>query len=137
MAERIPTLVNLSLSQLNADLPRRIVGAEPEAMNLLQSFQWPHNYTQFRRIIGELAVTASGQVITADSVRQLLRKERHVGAFSPRAENAAVPLDLNRTLDEISQDVALRVVEETGGNQTAAAKRLGISRTTLWRLLQK
>jgi transcriptional regulator of acetoin/glycerol metabolism len=29
------------------------------------------------------------------------------------------------------------VVEETGGNQTAAAKRLGISRTTLWRLLQK
>lgn len=137
MAERIPTLVNLSLSQLNADLPRRIVGAEPEAMNLLQNFQWPHNYTQFRRIIGELAVTASGQVITADSVRQLLRKERHVGAFSPRAENAAVPLDLNRTLDEISQDVALRVVEETGGNQTAAAKRLGISRTTLWRLLQK
>lgn len=136
MAERIPTLVNVTLSQLNADLPQRIVGAEPEAMTLLQNFQWPHNYTQFRRIIGELAVTSSGQVITADSVRQLLRKERHVGAFSPRAENAAVPLDLNRTLDEISRDVALRVVEETGGNQTAAAKRLGISRTTLWRLLQ-
>ena len=36
-----------------------------------------------------------------------------------------------------NKDVALRVVEETGGNQTAAAKRLGISRTTLWRLLQK
>ena len=137
MAERIPKLVNLSLSQLNADLPRRVVGAEPEAMILLQNFQWPHNYTQFRRVIGELAVTASGPVITAESVRQLLRKERHVGAFSPRAENAAVPLDLNRTLAEISQDVALRVVEETGGNQTAAAKRLGISRTTLWRLLQK
>lgn len=59
-----------------------------------------------------------------------------MGAFTPHAENAAVPLNLNRTLDEISQDVALRVVEETGGNQTAAAKRLGISRTTLWRLLQ-
>ncbi|MDO4314335.1 MAG: PrpR N-terminal domain-containing protein [Oscillospiraceae bacterium] len=136
MAERIPTLVNISLSQLNADLPRRIVGVEPEATTLLQNFQWPHNYTQFRRVIGELAVTSSGQVITADSVRQLLRKERHVGAFFPHAENAAVPLDLNRTLDEISRDVALRVVEEAGGNQTAAAKRLGISRTTLWRLLQ-
>ena len=52
------------------------------------------------------------------------------------AENAAAPLNLNRTLDEISQDVARRVVEESGGNQTVAAKRLGISRTTLWRLLQ-
>lgn len=103
---------------------------------MLQNFQWPHNYTQFRRVIGELAVTATGQFITAENVQQTLRKERHVGAFTPHAENAAVPLNLNRTLDEISQDVALRVVEETGGNQTAAAKRLGISRTTLWRLLQ-
>ena len=136
MAERIPALVNLSLSHLNMDLPRQIVGADPEAITLLQNFQWPHNYTQFRRVIGELAVTATGSLITAENVRQALRKERHVGAFSPCAENAAAPLNLNRTLDEISQDVARRVVEESGGNQTVAAKRLGISRTTLWRLLQ-
>lgn len=135
MAERIPALVNLSLSHLNVDLPRQIVGADPEAITLLQNFQWPHNYTQFRRVIGELAVTATGSLITAENVRQALRKERHVGAFSPCAENAAAPLNLNRTLDEISQDVARRVVEESGGNQTVAAKRLGISRTTLWRLL--
>ena len=136
MAERIPALVNLSLSHLNVDLPRQIVGADPEAITLLQNFQWPHNYTQFRRVIGELAVTATGSLITAENIRQALRKERHVGAFSPCAENAAAPLNLNRTLDEISQDVARRVVEESGGNQTVAAKRLGISRTTLWRLLQ-
>lgn len=136
MAERIPALVNLSLSHLNVDLPRQIVGADPEAITLLQNFQWPHNYTQFRRVIGELAVTATESLITAENVRQALRKERHVGAFSPCAENAAAPLNLNRTLDEISQDVARRVVEESGGNQTVAAKRLGISRTTLWRLLQ-
>ena len=136
MADRIPTLVNLSLSYLNADLPRRIIGVEPDAVALLQSFQWPHNYTQFRRVLGDLAVTAPGQMITAESVRQLLQKERHVGAFTLHAENATVPLDLSRTLSEIDQDVARRVVEETGGNHTAAAKRLGISRTTLWRLLK-
>ena len=60
MADRIPALVNLSLSHLNADLPRQIMGAEPEAIRMLQGFQWPHNYTQFRRVIGELAVTAAG-----------------------------------------------------------------------------
>ena len=137
MAERIPTLVNLSLSYLNADLPRQILSVEPEAMALLQNFQWPHNYTQFRRVLGDLAVMSPGQAITADSVRQLLRKERHVGTFTPRAENTAVPLDLSRTMEEINQDVAFRVLDEAGGNQTAAAKRLGISRTTLWRLLKK
>lgn len=137
ISSRIPALVNLSLSHLNADLPRQIIGAEPGAIRLLQNFQWPHNYTQFRRIIGELAVTAAGQFITAEEVRQTLRKERHVGGFHLGAENAATPLDLNRTLEEINQDIALCVIQETGGNQTAAAKRLGISRTTLWRLVKK
>lgn len=137
ISSRIPALVNLSLSHLNADLPRQIIGAEPEAIHLLQNFQWPHNYTQFRRVIGELAVTAAGQFITAEEVRQTLRKERHVGGFHLHAENAATPLDLNRTLEEINRDIALRMIQETGGNQTAAAKRLGISRTTLWRLVKK
>lgn len=137
LAERIPALVNLSLSHLNVDLPRQLLGAEPEALTLLQAFHWPHNYTQFRRVIKELAVTAASQIITAEDVRHTLRKERHMGAFSPQAENASAPLDLNRTLDEINQDIALRVLSETSGNQTAAAKRLGISRTTLWRLLKR
>ena len=137
LSDRIPALVNLSLSHLNADLPRQLVGAEPEALALLQSFRWPHNYTQFRRVMGELAVTAAGQVITAQDVRDILRKERHMGAFSPTAENASAPLDLSRPLAEITQDVARRVLEENSGNQTAASRQLGISRTTLWRLLQK
>lgn len=137
MADRIPALVNLSISHLNVDLPRQIVGAEPESITLLQRFRWPHNYTQFRRVIRELATTATGQFITGEMTQQILQKEQHVGFFIPHAENTAVPLDLSRTLDEINQDIVLRVVEETGGNQTSAAKRLGISRTTLWRLLKK
>lgn len=137
MAGRIPVLANLSLSHLNADMPRQILGIEPEAVTLLQNFRWPHNYAQFRRIMGELAIMATEQIITAEDVRQALRKERHVGAFSLEAENSSIPLDLNRTLSEINQDIAQRVVLETGGNQTVAAKRLGISRTTLWRLLNR
>ncbi|MFV0351621.1 MAG: PrpR N-terminal domain-containing protein [Oscillospiraceae bacterium] len=137
ISEKIPTLMNLCLSHMNVNMPRQILGADPEALSLLQNYRWPHNYTQFRRVINELAITSSGQIITAENVRQVLRKERHVGAFSFQKENATSPLDLNRTLAEISQDIALRVIDETSGNHTSAAKRLGISRTTLWRLMQK
>lgn len=137
LSHQIPTLMNLCLSHMNINMPRQVLGAEPEALSLLQRYNWPHNYTQFRRVIEELAITGTSQIITAENVRQVLRKERHVGAFSSQKENAATPLDLNRTLTEISQDIAIRVVGETEGNHTAAAKRLGISRTTLWRLLQK
>lgn len=137
LSHQIPTLMNLCLSHMNVNMPRQILGADTEALSLLQRYNWPHNYTQFRRVIEELAVTGTSQIITAENVRQVLRKERHVGAFSSQKENAATPLDLNRTLTEINQDIAIRVVGETEGNHTAAAKRLGISRTTLWRLLQK
>jgi DNA-binding NtrC family response regulator len=137
LSHQIPTLMNLCLSHMNVNMPIQILGADAEALSLLQRYNWPHNYTQFRRVIEELAVTGTSQIITAENVRQVLLKERHVGAFSTQKENAATPLDLNRTLTEISQDIAIRVVDETEGNHTAAAKRLGISRTTLWRLLQK
>lgn len=135
--DRIPALVNLSLSHLNANLARQIIGAEPRAIELLKEFFWPHNYTQFRRIIKDLAVTAETATISEENVRQLLRKEKHVGVFCAREENSASPLDLNQTLEKINKDIALRVLEETGGNQTNAAKRLGVSRTTFWRMVRE
>ena len=137
VSEHIPALVNQSLSRLNADRPSRIIGVEPEGLVLLQKYDWPHNYTQFSRVIEELAVTCGSQTVTEETVQRLLRKERHTGTFWLRGENTARPLDLNRTMEEINRDIARRVVAEAEGNQTEAAKRLGISRTTLWRLLQK
>ncbi|MGB4588584.1 MAG: PrpR N-terminal domain-containing protein [Clostridiaceae bacterium] len=137
LSNEIPTLLNLCLSHMNLNIPKQILGADEEAIRLLQSYDWPHNYTQFRRVIEELAFTVTSQIITAENVSQVLKKERHVGAFNAQKENATAPLDLNRTLAEISQEIAMLVVSETKENQTLAAKRLGISRTTLWRLLQK
>ncbi len=46
-------------------------------------------------------------------------------------------IDFNRTLDEINEDIVRNVVERCGGNQSEAARKLGISRTTLWRYLKK
>lgn len=137
LSREIPTLLNLCLSHMNLKLPRQILGADDEALSLLQRYEWPHNYTQFRRVIDELAVTVTSQIITAENVSEVLKKERHVGSFNAQKENAVAPLDLNRTLSEINQEIANLVISETKGNKTLASERLGISRTTLWRLLQE
>ena len=135
--ERIPPLVNLYLSQLNVDMERQILGVEPEALKLLRHYSWPHNYTQFKRVVTELAVTAAEPIITAPDVRRVLSKEKNAVTSSPMAEDGSAPLDLDRPLSEIERDVARRVLEEAGGNQTKAARRLEISRTTLWRMLRE
>ena len=91
--------------------------------------------TQLKRVINELAVTAAGPTITAEEIQYILSKEKSA-VYSTIAENTALPLELNRTLGEIEKDIACRVLEKMNGNQTATAKSLGISRTTLWRLLR-
>ncbi len=137
MAGQISALVGLVVNHMNADLSARAAGVEPEAVELLRRYPWPHNYTQFLRVLRDLTVNAGGQSITAGDVGRVLQKEQHVGSFSPLGEDTSQPLDLNRPLSEIDRDVAQRVIRELNGNHTAAARRLGISRTTLWRLIKE
>lgn len=135
--EEIPALANLSLSTLNISLAKEILGLESGAMELLVNYEWPCNYTQFKRILSELTAITTSPYIQESTVAQLLEQERNVSA-SPRGGAFALSaLNLDRTLDEINQDIIHAVLDETNGNQSAAAKRLGISRTTLWRLLKE
>ena len=39
------------------------------------------------------------------------------------------------SLEEMNRQIIKRVLEENEGNQSKTAKQLGISRTTLWRIL--
>ena len=136
LREQIPAQITSSLSLLNASRSYPVLGVEPEAIRLLQAFPWPHNYVQFQRVIEELTASAQ-QTITAESVRGILQREQYGNTHASRKGDISEPLDLNQTLDKISQDVALRVLAETNGNQSAAAKRLDISRTTLRRLIKQ
>lgn len=53
--------------------------------------------------------------------------------YSP-SDNAS--FDLSGTLDEITRRIVLSVYQEENQNQSRTAARLGISRTTLWRMLK-
>lgn len=120
----------LLISALNMRLSTEVIGIEPAAMQMLQTYNWPYNYDQLKRIISELVSAAKTPYIDAESVSKLLRRELPI-------QSASLSLDLNRTLEEINFDIAQQILAEEHGNQSSTAKRLGISRTTLWRMLQR
>ncbi len=134
-AAQLPAVANMYLSHLNTIQAKQVAGLEPEALRQLQAFEWPHNYTQFQRILKELSLLSEGTYITAQEVGQILKRERTVGTFHAGAEDAGAPLNLNRTLEQINREIARRVLAEENGNQSKTAQRLGIGRTTLWRML--
>lgn len=137
-SDEIPALSSLYLNTLNLNLAKQIIGFETEAMTLLQTYKWPYNYTQFKRILQELAVITTTPYISTNSVKTVLEKETTPSepVLLKEIDIPCPSIDLNRTLEEINRDVINLCLEETKGNHSAAAKRLGISRTTLWRYLK-
>lgn len=134
--ECIPTLFNQTLNLLSTDIPHNLSGVEPEAIEILQEYQWPHNFTQFLRISSELSITATGSMVTALDVKKAIQKEQHIGYVKPTNESFK-PIDFNRPLKDIEKDIVLRVLDENNENQSETAKKLNISRTTLWRILKE
>lgn len=130
----IPNLASLYIGYLNLELGKEISGFEPGALDLLKSFSWPHNYNQFKRILNELAVITTTLYIKTEDVDKILKREKRQFELENLDTNN---LDISRTLEEINIDIVEQVLHEEKGNQSNAAKRLGISRTTLWRMIQK
>lgn len=137
--QELPTLSSLYLNTLNLTLGKQLTGFTPAAMALLKEYEWPQNYTQLKRVINELAAITTSPYIQENDTAAVLAKERALlgRGGSAAKHGAGGEIDLNRPLDEITCDIINRVVAGCGGNQSNAARQLGISRTTLWRYLNR
>ncbi|HPS80320.1 MAG TPA: PrpR N-terminal domain-containing protein [Candidatus Limiplasma sp.] len=132
--EMIPHLASLYISTLNMKYSKEIIGVEPEGLRYLESYDWPNNYDQFKRVINELVLATDESFIKAESIYRILKRE--IRTFGEKKSDISTVSD-DITLEDMNLMMLKQVLAQEHGNQTTAAKRLGISRTTLWRMLQK
>ncbi len=132
LTDDLQNLASLYLNTLNVELSRQIVGFTPEALGVLTNYSWPDNFLQLKRVLTELATLTSTAYIQYDTVYQTIEKEKR--QYVPAS---TAVFDYNRPLSEMTREIVKVVLSQCGGNQTTAAKRLGIGRTTLWRYLQE
>lgn len=130
----IQSISTLYISQFNTFLGKQIIGFEPDALTLLQNFHWEHNLDQLKRVIRELVVTTSASYITTESVAKILKKESPVQTLTETPGSAVI--NLGQSLNDINYDILRIVLTEENMNQGKAAERLGISRSTLWRMVK-
>jgi transcriptional regulator with GAF, ATPase, and Fis domain len=96
-----------------------------DALSALMSFGFPGNVRELENILQAAIALASGDVITEDDLR--LHAE---ASDTPRT-------DPTLSLDEVERLHIERVLEAVDGNRVAAARVLGIDRSTLYRKLQR
>lgn len=129
--EDIPNLATLYLSEFNSQMAKQAIAFEPEALIALQEFEWTDNLYQLRRVIQDLILCSDSTFITKQQVMDCLKK---CGAETVSAQREET-LSLDGTLDDITKRVIRQVLKEEHMNQSSAAKRLGIGRSTLRRHL--
>lgn len=99
------------------------------ALDLLQSYHWPGNIRELENVVERL-VALNDERISADAVKEILDEQ----AEGVRTEGSQSEYHLD-LLEEVKKRHIYKVLAESDYNQTVAAKRLGISRTHLWRLI--
>jgi propionate catabolism operon transcriptional regulator len=115
----------------------------------LGSYAWPGNVRELENVIERVAVLFADREDTArigeDELRPVVPElfQSSAAGPGPAASPSSAPwsppapgADLRAARELQDRDHILRVLEETGGNQSEAARRLGIGRSTLWRKLK-
>ncbi|HYX67784.1 MAG TPA: sigma-54 dependent transcriptional regulator [Terriglobales bacterium] len=121
----IPLLVTHFLQQFNARNQCQ-VAIEHGAVQRLQQMEWPGNVRELENTVNRLAIFApTGRVALAD-----VEAEARIPGSSTAKAAAAAPPD---RLLELEREHIVRILKETHGNKSEAARRLGIERKTLYK----
>jgi DNA-binding NtrC family response regulator len=105
---------------------KKITGFSKEALDVLVHYSFPGNVRELENIIERAIILEKSAVITPESLPQTI-KMFHIETIEP---------DRVKTIDELNKEYAEKVLDLFGGNRSKAAEILGISRTSLWRILK-
>ena len=108
----------------------------PAALQRLQRHAWPGNVRELRNLVERLCIHWKAQAQGQVSLAQL-------EAWAPELADAITPAAYDSTTADaassraqLTATLVRAALERAQGNRAAAAKALGVSRTTLWRWMQ-
>jgi len=105
-------------------------GLSPEVLTALREYGWPGNVRELQNVIERAVVLAEGPAIQLSDLPLdvLLPKHRE-------KVRTADHLPLKNATEEFERQIVLRVLERVGGNQSEAARILGLHRNTINRIV--
>lgn len=106
------------------------------AAETLDAYRWPRNYLQLREVSERLYILVGAGTVDRAVAKEVLAQEDVIKTATFGAPTLESDLYILRPLTDTERDIARLVLQHLHGNRTRAAEVLGISRTTLWRLLK-
>jgi two-component system response regulator HydG len=129
--EDIPLLAQNFLQMFATKNKKNIKGFTPQSMEKLVKYSWPGNVRELMNAVERAVVLSRSESIDAEELALLM-------ADSPIAGGSdQLSLPGNMPLDEVEKRSILEAINACSGNKSEAARRLGITRKTLRKKLDK
>jgi DNA-binding NtrC family response regulator len=123
----IPLLVNSFLEKFS-DPQRPLRTISEDAMRRLMAYDWPGNVRELENAVERAVALGSGPILHMGDLPSNLQQG---------GSDKSLDSDELTTLDEMERRAILRALRETNGDKLAAARLLGIGKTTLYRKLKQ
>ena len=127
--EDIPALVQMFIDAVSREQQRPLQGLGPGSLPILLRHLWPGNVRELESVIRAACLSGEGQWLRPIDLVIL--------PLEPAGTRDGEPaLPENYTLDGVIRRHILQVLKACDGNKARAASKLGISRSTLYRMLE-
>jgi DNA-binding NtrC family response regulator len=133
--EDVPTLTAHFVARFNQEMRGHVKGVAPTAMALMQGYHWPGNVRELRNVIERAFILHAGM----DEIRpeHLPPELRRTPVPRPSERGGTPAAEQGLALDDVERRLIAEAMERASGNQSKAARLLGVSRDTLRYRLKK
>jgi two-component system, NtrC family, response regulator HydG len=120
----IPDLVLKFISESARITRKQIKGISPEALASITAYHWPGNVRELRNVIDYAMVLCNEEII----------QFKHL---PPKLISQKVPILKSNKVKSGEREQLIATLKKVNGNQSEAAKLLGVSRVTIWKRIKK
>jgi two-component system, NtrC family, response regulator HydG len=126
----IPLLARSFFNRILLKSSKQIQGISNPTLEALMRYTWPGNVRELKSAFEFAFVSCQGDAIIPENL------PRHIIEGVPEASGNSVPVSA-ANLDDLKKARLLRALEASGGNQSEAARQLGLSRTSVWNQMKR
>jgi len=130
--EALPSLVRYFVNRFNLQYGKSVKEIDEQAQAMLRSYSYPGNIRELESIIAHAVIMCDGYVIRPQDLPESMRSRLVSRPALPDYTADNVP-----SMNEMEERLIRMAMERFNGNQTEVARKLGISRSTLWRKLRE
>jgi two-component system response regulator AtoC len=130
--EDITLLCEYLVKKFNKLLQKKIKGVSSECQELLKSYAWPGNVRELESVLYEAMVLSDGLWIDAEGLPARITETESYEPDNLTDTGKTLQETIQKLAESMEKKMIRKALKETGGNRSRAAKKLGISRKTLF-----